>query len=973
MRRLRTLRFLFVTAAALLVLPAVASASASHGAAAKPQAISARGASGRLLISGRALGLVRLPGRRQPGARAGAKPFAGGFDGDGSPLLYWGGPVMGTTGATRTVTVHVIFWEPTGTPSSGDINTQFPGLESLVNQYWTDVAHDTTAGATSNVFTGLSEYGGSNGVTGPVQITYAGSAVDTDPFPTAANQTCPVPATSGVNSTCYDDLGIGNEVASYTTANRLPIGVGNLYMVYVAPDANSCIDSAGTTCSVSEINQASGVYCAYHSSILEGTTPNSDLSNEVVYANMPLDVLRSVGCADKSTPAPNNEFSDAEISFSSHESNEAISDPFGSSWYDDAGFENGDKCAYNYGPSLGLAGNGDAFNQSIDGHDYYTQQEWSNQDGGCIQSSASAEAAWPLPGTVNVERYSGTISGQEPTSDAGHLETVKLLRAGTLIATAPAATVQANGTWGPVTLPAGHAVGDDRDQVDVCDSVNGCATFTGAGNPHPGNLGDGALPLDEISSAVTLSSTPGPNTTVTVSPCFPPGILTINVAGTHNLTMPVPSNASACDTSTGTISFQLPWVLGPHDTVTATDVTAGQANGDLNVAVPVGEVDAAGPASCDADLTAQSVTCTNLVPNAVYSLTDGAQFVPDRADGSGTISVPLTLAGRDSVVLTNPSGVVLTTLHVASLRVAIDDSSATYTGGVCQPNQWFGTPSGQHGAPALALCPASGSAAGVANDSSQEQFDEASGGVTSLDIPSVADMTPLSGQEVFGSFAAFTDVLNPDGSPSAATTTLSLTRFGSNTPAYTSGNTNSANGATIPALTPGRYDTTWTVTDSNGDTHASHGTLAIEPGLQGPQGEQGPQGQQGPQGPQGYAGPQGTAGPQGAQGPHGPQGPQGPPGRKPKQVVCRLTGKHHNMIKCRIIFAKSAHAAGKLRLSLSRGAHLAALGHGALRRGSVTVTMRERRALRRGAWTITLLVPRAHQPPVTMTLAIRVR
>jgi hypothetical protein len=967
-RRVRTLRFCLLTAAALLALPAAASAAASHRIAAKPQAISARSSSGQLLISGRALGLVRLPGKRQPGAHAGTKSAAGGFDGDGSPVLYWGGPVMGDAeSGVRTVHVHVIFWEPTGTPSSGDINTQFPGLESEVEQYWADVAAASGSGNSTNVYAITSQYGGSN-ISGPVKIVYDGFSVDSNQFPTAAGQTCPIPVTSGVNDQCYDDLGIGTEVANFVGDSGA--GLQNLYMVYVAPDANSCIDNAGTQCAASEIGQASGVYCAYHSSITDQT------GHTFIYANMPLEVLRSVGCNDQSTPSPNNNHAaDAMVGFTSHEANEAITDPFGSSWYDDQGFEVGDKCAYNYGAPQGTH-NGASYNQAIGSDFYYTQQEWSNNDintpnAGCIQQAGPRTAnLLPFPGIVNVDRYSGVIRGQEPTTDAGHTETVKLLRGGTLIATAPAATVQPNGTWGPVILSGGHAVGDDRDEVEVCDSVQGCVTFSGGGNPNPGNLGDGALPLSTVSSLITLSSTPGPNTTVTVSPCFFPGVLTINIAGTDNLSMPVPTNASACDTSTGTISFQLPFAVGPHDTVTATDVTAGEVNGDLNVAVPVGEVDAAGPASCDADLTAQAVTCTNLVPNAVYSVKDGAQLVPEPADGAGTISVPLTLAGGDSVVLTNSSGVVLTTLHVASLRLAIDDSSPTYTGGVCQPNQWFGTVAGHHGPPALALCPASGSAAGVTNDGSDEQFDEASGGLTSLDIPSVADMTPLNGQEVFGSFAAFTDVLNPDGSPSAAATTLSLTQFGSSTPVFTSVNTNSATGAIIPALPAGQYDTTWTVTDSNGDTHTSHGTLVIEPGV-GAQGPQGSQGSQGPQGPQGSPGSQGPQGAPGAQGPQGPRGPHGPPGPKPKKIVCEL--KAHHVIKCHLVFPKSAHVAGLLRLSLSRGAHVAAIGHGLLRRGAITVTMRERRALRSGGWTITLLVPRGHQSAVTMTLALRMR
>src|SRR5205807_1956866 len=51
------------------------------------------------------------------------------------------------------------------------------------------------------------------------------------------------------------------------------------------------------------------------------------------------------------------------------------------------GFENGDKCAYNWGSALGGSGTpADPFyNQVINGHHYYYQQEWSNQGRTCLQ------------------------------------------------------------------------------------------------------------------------------------------------------------------------------------------------------------------------------------------------------------------------------------------------------------------------------------------------------------------------------------------------------------------------------------------------------------------------------------------------------------------------------------------------------------------------------------------------------------
>jgi hypothetical protein len=60
----------------------------------------------------------------------------------------------------------------------------------------------------------------------------------------------------------------------------------------------------------------------------------------------------------------------------SHEASESITD-YSSAWLDVAGFENGDECAYVYGvPVGGVAGT--LYNQVINTHHYYTQDEFSN-------------------------------------------------------------------------------------------------------------------------------------------------------------------------------------------------------------------------------------------------------------------------------------------------------------------------------------------------------------------------------------------------------------------------------------------------------------------------------------------------------------------------------------------------------------------------------------------------------------------
>jgi hypothetical protein len=83
-----------------------------------------------------------------------------------------------------------------------------------------------------------------------------------------------------------------------------------------------------------------------------------------------------------------NADADTEVSPTSHEIMEAITDPdVNTGWYDAAGFENGDECAYVYGVSHGSVGA--KYNQVINGHHYLTQEEYSNRDflktaGGCL-------------------------------------------------------------------------------------------------------------------------------------------------------------------------------------------------------------------------------------------------------------------------------------------------------------------------------------------------------------------------------------------------------------------------------------------------------------------------------------------------------------------------------------------------------------------------------------------------------------
>ena len=65
----------------------------------------------------------------------------------------------------------------------------------------------------------------------------------------------------------------------------------------------------------------------------------------------------------------------------SHELSESITDPLLNNWYDSTGFENGDKCAWEFGPTT--TGGGDV---NWNTHPYSIQPEGSNFSAGCVLS-----------------------------------------------------------------------------------------------------------------------------------------------------------------------------------------------------------------------------------------------------------------------------------------------------------------------------------------------------------------------------------------------------------------------------------------------------------------------------------------------------------------------------------------------------------------------------------------------------------
>jgi hypothetical protein len=300
------------------------------------------------------------------------------------PLIFHGGPVMSTS-STGPLTIRPIFWNPTGHPMDR-------AYKNIINRYLNDVA--AASGQHTNVYSTMTEYFGSNGA-----INYTVKARDgiNDGRRLPANG-CTVDPTDTANvyadstgyDACLDDDQIIAETERIVTAKGLPRDYAHIYVLFLPKHVESCFFPGSTTtaanfCTIN--HQPSAAYCAYHSQATTGT----------VYANMPFPIYdSSIGytCgSDARFPVvqtPNgNADADTEISPTSHEIMEAITDPdVNTGWYDANGFENGDECAYTYGPTQGTAGA--LYNQRIHYHNYLTQEEFSNLDfaatgGGCLQ------------------------------------------------------------------------------------------------------------------------------------------------------------------------------------------------------------------------------------------------------------------------------------------------------------------------------------------------------------------------------------------------------------------------------------------------------------------------------------------------------------------------------------------------------------------------------------------------------------
>ena len=263
------------------------------------------------------------------------------------PLVNHGGPIM------KVEKSYAIFWDPgqlqDGTPTQG-IDKQY---KNLIKGYFNDVNG-------SSFYKIQNQYSGQGQA--PTKTDFTKIWVDKTPFP---KNHC---SYSDVGSNCFTDADLEARVVADAKAHGITNSMSKEFFVYTPENEGSCFDSG---CSA----PAYEYYCAYHSNISNG-------GGQLIYANMPYPTVKSGrNCyiSGGSQQFPSGDVNaDAVINVTSHEQMEAITDPLGSAWWDAAGYENGDECAWNFGTTLGDGGDVD-----LSGHPYGLQKEGSNNQSNC--------------------------------------------------------------------------------------------------------------------------------------------------------------------------------------------------------------------------------------------------------------------------------------------------------------------------------------------------------------------------------------------------------------------------------------------------------------------------------------------------------------------------------------------------------------------------------------------------------------
>ena len=269
-------------------------------------------------------------------------------------------------------------------------------------------------------------------------------------------------------------------IANATYGIQNDTGLSYFYPVFFPPN----VDIVGADGTYSD--QA---WCGIHGAF-NSTTTNA--TGTIIYSEEPYTIS---GCYKGEYPqyyavaayGQGAQDADSAVSTLSHELDESITDPGANNsygWYDSSGHEIGDECSGIFGPPLGSTDSSNAqqseYNQVINGHDYWTQETFSNATFAAFKTGQGCVQKAFVP--------QGAENATQPTED---------LATGTVNASPlslPADGASTSTVTDTVTYQDGEpVVGDEVDfSVDASDGSTGvCGTLSGGDNSTDGQKADG--------------------------------------------------------------------------------------------------------------------------------------------------------------------------------------------------------------------------------------------------------------------------------------------------------------------------------------------------------------------------------------------------------------------------------------------------------------------------------------------------
>lgn len=273
-----------------------------------------------------------------------------------TPMTYGGGPVV------HSNATYVVYWDPS--------NTYLPQWQAELSGLLQGVGSEDEP---FDVFRVAAQYGEPVEHKVGFQSSFHGAYTDVTAFPTTENCSDP-------GSPCLTDAQIRTQLSEYIADRGLPTGlnpssgVTPIYFVFTPPGVTVCLQGAGQNGNCSDAGSANQL-CSYHSYI--PADPSKGTST-VLYAVEPWDPISECQNGSGTLEEPNKIPADVIVNGVADQQIATLTDPLFTAWHDTGTDEDEtpDKCRNEFLPLPP----GSSANQSIDGTDYYINDEF-NQAG----------------------------------------------------------------------------------------------------------------------------------------------------------------------------------------------------------------------------------------------------------------------------------------------------------------------------------------------------------------------------------------------------------------------------------------------------------------------------------------------------------------------------------------------------------------------------------------------------------------